>query len=76
MWSPPMHSRGSGLSTIHAPRVCSKFGDLKNFKVASKYQSGRRVDMILRQNQGIYWKMGYEVRRRKKKLFIVYTIFI
>ncbi|KAF6138278.1 hypothetical protein GIB67_001428, partial [Kingdonia uniflora] len=46
--SPPIYSRGSGLSTIRAPRVCSNIGDLKIFKVAPKYQSGRRVDMILR----------------------------
>ncbi|KAF6174743.1 hypothetical protein GIB67_001146 [Kingdonia uniflora] len=48
MCSPPMHSRGSGLSAIRAPRVCSNIGDLKIFKVSPKYQSGRRVDMILR----------------------------
>ncbi|KAF6153976.1 hypothetical protein GIB67_037680 [Kingdonia uniflora] len=43
-----MHSRGSGLLTVRAPRVCSNFRDLKIFKVALKYQSGRKVDMILR----------------------------
>ncbi|KAF6135627.1 hypothetical protein GIB67_028198 [Kingdonia uniflora] len=52
MCSPPMHSRCSGLSTIRAPRVCSNIGNLKIFKVAPKYQSGRRVDMILRGKPG------------------------
>ncbi|KAF6166843.1 hypothetical protein GIB67_026622 [Kingdonia uniflora] len=56
-----MHYRGPGLSTIRAPRVCSNFGDLKIFKVVPKYQSGRRVDMIVRLNQEIYWKMGDKV---------------
>ncbi|KAF6134688.1 hypothetical protein GIB67_002089 [Kingdonia uniflora] len=60
-----MHSHGSGLSTIRTPRVCSNIGDLKFFKVAPEYQSGRRVDTILRLNQEIHWKIGDEVQREK-----------
>ncbi|KAF6150766.1 hypothetical protein GIB67_020849, partial [Kingdonia uniflora] len=71
--SPPIHSRGSGLSTICAPRVCSNIRDLKNFKVAPKYQSGRRVDMIHRVNQEIHWKVGDEVRR--KRCSLIYSVF-
>ncbi|KAF6139846.1 hypothetical protein GIB67_009693, partial [Kingdonia uniflora] len=73
MCSPPMHSRGSSLSTIRAPQVCPNIGDLKNFKVAPKYQSIRRVDMILRANQENYWKIGYEVLR--KRCLLIYNIF-
>ncbi|KAF6158905.1 hypothetical protein GIB67_012322 [Kingdonia uniflora] len=63
-----MYSRGFGLSTIHTPRVCSNIGDLKIFKVAPKYQSGRRVDMILRSKP----RNLLENRRRSstEKMFI------
>ncbi|KAF6143916.1 hypothetical protein GIB67_001710, partial [Kingdonia uniflora] len=50
---PPTHSRGSGLSTIRAPRVCSNVGSLKIFKVTPKYPSSRRVNMIPRVKQEI-----------------------
>ncbi|KAF6143827.1 hypothetical protein GIB67_030631 [Kingdonia uniflora] len=61
----PNTIRGSSLSTIRALRVCSNIGDLKNFKVAPKYQSSRRVDMILMLNQKIHWKIGDEIWRIK-----------
>ncbi|KAF6170848.1 hypothetical protein GIB67_015800, partial [Kingdonia uniflora] len=68
-----MHSRGAGLSTIRDPRVCSNIGVLKIFKVTPKYQSGRRVYMILRINQEKQLKIGDEVQR--KKMFIDYNVF-
>ncbi|KAF6157985.1 hypothetical protein GIB67_008114, partial [Kingdonia uniflora] len=64
-WSPPTHSRGSSFSTIRAPRVCSNVGSLKIFKVTPKYQSRRRVDMLLRVNQEIHQKIGDKVQRKK-----------
>ncbi|KAF6157031.1 hypothetical protein GIB67_041492, partial [Kingdonia uniflora] len=68
-----MHSRGSDLSTIRAPRVCSNVGSLKFFEVAPKYQMGRRAEMILRLNQEIHWKTEDEAWR--KRCLLIYILF-
>ncbi|KAF6136833.1 hypothetical protein GIB67_030118, partial [Kingdonia uniflora] len=69
-----MHSRGSGLSTIRTTRVCSNIGDLKIFKVTPKYQSGRRVDTILRCKPRN--SLENKRRRSKEKMLIDYNVFI